>query len=195
MFGRNVEVTGASSKWHFLKDITENYKFNLTTIKQDKDKVFCKTSRKGVGKASSNNKWSALFLERQGNDDLGQREILEMLSSVQVSHLITEVAMRIYRMHAVHVSSQVCSTLLPILLHPGMLTQVRVLASREVSQTRSSLCLYLLSQILGDFSSSHLPVRNLFFLQRTLLSGPPSSFVTAFPVYLFWGVVLSKLTT
>lgn len=42
MFGRNVEVTGVSSKCHFLKDITENYKFNLKTIKQDKDKVFCK---------------------------------------------------------------------------------------------------------------------------------------------------------
>lgn len=71
-----------SSKCHFLKDITENYKFNLTTIKQDKDKVFCKTSKKGVGTASSHSKWSALFLECQGSDDLGQKEILEMLSSV-----------------------------------------------------------------------------------------------------------------
>lgn len=143
-----------------------------------------------MGTASSHSKQSALFLECQGGDDLGQKEIVEMLSSVQVSHPITEVAVRIYRMHAVNVSSLVCSTLLPILLHPGMLIQVRVLASQGVSQLQNvhkHIPVPAVTYSLRFWAPFPPPIclSERIFLQRTLLSGPPSSFVIAFPMYLF----------
>lgn len=117
-----------------------------------------------------------------------------MLSSVQVSHPITEVAVRIYRTHAVNVSSLLYCTLLPILLHPGMLIQVRVLTSQEVSQLQNVLKhipapAFIYSLRFWVPFPPPICLSERIFLQRTLLSGPPSSFITVLPMYLFWGIV------